>query len=132
MDIKYPNIAKAMSVIMDQHGGNKAAVARALRSNATSVGYWLTGDRLPVKPGHLAMIAKESGKTIAWLMGGGDTDDDTTPQPAPDAIDVRTLSPAQKAVWDRILNLPDDKLEKVLGVVELFWSEVQKDKRDGS
>lgn len=52
---------------MGDHGGNKAAVARVLNTDATSVAQWLSGSRFPSKPSTLAAIARASGCDLAWL-----------------------------------------------------------------
>lgn len=66
--MKYPMLAKAVYEIVQKCGFNKAEAARKLGTNASSVGYYLEGNREPT----LAMlykIAEESGKTMSELMG---------------------------------------------------------------
>jgi phage repressor protein C with HTH and peptisase S24 domain len=64
---KYPNLAAAMDLIINRYG-SKAEAARKLKTNATSVGYYLEGNREPTLK-MLAMIANEVGKSPSELMG---------------------------------------------------------------
>lgn len=121
--MKFPRIAEAVAKILADHDGNKAAAARALRTNATSISQWLSGERFPSKPKSIAAISKHSGMTVDWLAGN---------DIKPIAGTVEILSPAQRALWDRIQGQTDAKTEKLIAVVELFLSEGETNKRGDS
>lgn len=69
-DKKYPKIAEAMQILLTKYG-SKAEVARALRTNATSVSQWETGNRFINDPGMMEKIAFECGKPLGWLLDSG-------------------------------------------------------------
>ena len=66
--MKYPRLVQALEDIMGKYGNNKAAVARKLGTNASSIQYYLEGNRAPGLV-MLAQIAHEVGKTVEDLMG---------------------------------------------------------------
>lgn len=105
------------------------AIVKKTGITHNAIGAYLEGRSEPTQAS-LEKIAAAYGRSVAWLRG--DTDDTSHQTTDEAAIDIKSLSPAQKALWDCIQDLPDDKLEKVLSVVELFWSEVQKDDLGGS
>ncbi len=68
-DCTYPRIVTAMQKIMADNDNIKARVAKKLKTNATSVGQWLSGERFPSTPKSLKNISFHSGCTMEWLMG---------------------------------------------------------------
>lgn len=67
-NVRFPNIAKAMSQLLESCDWNKAEVARLLHTSATNVFHWATGEREP-SLNNLMKIAKAVNKTPGYLIG---------------------------------------------------------------
>lgn len=113
--MKFPRIAEAVGKIVDENGGNKAAAARLLQTNATSISHWLSGERYPSSPESIAVIAKHSGKSIDWLMFGKNV--------IPSPVDLSVLNDEEKRVWDLLQTLPPEKRKKAYALLELVLSD---------
>lgn len=111
----FPRVMELLKQEVKMTGSVNAVVRRTNLTHNT-VGNYLEGRAEPTQSS-LEKIGKAYGKSVAWLRG--DTDINSPPADySPEMIDVSTLSPAKRQLWDVLNNLEDDKVEGVLGLLQ--------------
>lgn len=96
--------------------GSVNAIVRRTQLTHNTVGNYLEGRAEPTQSS-LKKIGRAYGKSVAWLRG--DTDVNTPPVDSNvELIDIDSLSPPKRQLWDVLNNLEDDKVEGVLQLLQ--------------
>lgn len=110
----FPRVMELLKNDLRRTGSVNAIVKKTGLTHNT-VGNYLEGRAEPTQSS-LEKIGKAYGRSPAWLRG--DTDVNAPPAGSVEMIDIATLSPAKRQLWDVLNTLDNDKVEGVLALLQ--------------
>jgi transcriptional regulator with XRE-family HTH domain len=110
----FPRVKELLQEQLRRTGSVNAIVKKTGLTHNT-VGNYLEGRAEPTQAS-LEKIGKAYGRSPAWLRG--DTDVNVPPADSTEFIDIATLSPSKRHLWDVLSKLEDDKVEGVLALLQ--------------
>jgi transcriptional regulator with XRE-family HTH domain len=115
MEMKtFPRVMELLKEQLRRTGSVNAIVKKTGLTHNT-VGNYLEGRAEPTQAS-LEKLGKAYGRSPAWLRG--DTDVNTPPEGSIEVIDIATLSPSKRQLWDVLNKIEDEKVEGVLALLQ--------------
>lgn len=110
----FPRVMELLQEQLRRTGSVNAIVKKTGLTHNT-VGNYLEGRAEPTQSS-LEKIGKAYGRSVSWLRG--DTDVNTPPEGSTEMIDIASLSPSKRHLWDVLNKLEDEKVEGVLALLQ--------------
>ena len=110
----FPRVMELLQEQLRRTGSVNAIVKKTGLTHNT-VGNYLEGRAEPTQAS-LEKIGQTYGKSVSWLRG--DTDVNVPPADSLELVDIATLSPPKRQLWDVLSKLEDDKVEGVLSLLQ--------------